>query len=179
MRPLMAIAQLVFALSCTLQGCGKVGGPGNQDTRGPRVGQLAPEIDGKDLEGQPLKLSDFRGKVVLLSFYGEWCHYCVKQFPHERSLAERFKDRPFVLLGVNSDPSPQDARYSALRHGLSWRAFFAGGVDGEIPRRYAISGWPSLFVIDATGVIRHVAHQADRDLEIAIQVSLADAESKQ
>src|SRR5262249_52363083 len=92
MRPLMAVAQLVFALSCTLQGCGKVGGPGSQDTRGPRVGQLAPEIDGKDLDGQSLKLSDFRGKVVLLSFYGEWCHYCVKQFPHELSLVERFKN---------------------------------------------------------------------------------------
>ena len=65
------------------------------------VGKPAPEIEGVDVDGKPLKLSDYRGKVVLLVFWGAWCGPCMALVPHERELAERYKGRPFTLLGVD------------------------------------------------------------------------------
>jgi peroxiredoxin len=174
-RPLIALTQMVFALSCTLQGCGKVGT--DSVARPVRLDQPAPEIEGEDLDGQPLKLSDYRGKVVLLSFYGEWCLYCVKQFPNEKALVEKYGDRPFVLLGVNSDADRTEAKQAALRHGLTWRAFWAQSADGKIPRRYNVRSWPTFILIDAQGTVRHVGHQADRELEVAIRVLLDEVEN--
>lgn len=76
MRPLLAIAQALFALAFTLQGCTRSDTPrgeGQQARAGaPRVGSLAPEIDGEDIDGVRFKLSDYRGKVVLLDFWGNW-----------------------------------------------------------------------------------------------------------
>ena len=69
------------------------------------VGKPAPEIDGPGLDGHPLKLSDYRGKVVVLVFWGSWCGPCMLQVPHERELAERHKDEPFALLGVDCEMS--------------------------------------------------------------------------
>jgi thiol-disulfide isomerase/thioredoxin len=88
-----------------------------------RLGVLAPEIAGRDLPGRPLKLSDHRGKVVLLVFWASWCGPCLAEVPHERALVEKFKDRPFVLLGVNGDQSVKSARETAAEYRMSWRSF--------------------------------------------------------
>src|SRR5581483_5671797 len=110
--------------------------------------------------------------------YGEWCHFCVKQFPNEKALVEKYKDRSFVLLGVNSDDDQRLAKRAAERHGLTWRSFWAESPDGKIPRRYRLQGWPTFFLLDANGVIRHVAHQVDREMDIAITVLLDELEHK-
>ena len=66
-------APAVLALAFTLWGCGKKEKPPpSMSTKGPQVGQLAPEIEGFDLNGQPFKLSDYRGRVVVLTFWGDW-----------------------------------------------------------------------------------------------------------
>ena len=64
----LALFGNVFALALTLQSCARVE-PG---PAGPSVGVPAPEIDGTDLDGAPMRLSDYRGKVVVLSFWGDW-----------------------------------------------------------------------------------------------------------
>ena len=68
-----------------------------------KVGAPAPEIDGEDLDGKPMKLSDYRGKVVVLGFWESAAPPCMAMVRRERTLADRLKDRPFVLLGVNAD----------------------------------------------------------------------------
>src|SRR5579885_1825503 len=75
MRPVICLGHLVLALSCTLQGCGKVGQEKSVAETGPRLGNPAPDFEATDLDGAPIKLSKYRGKVVLLSFYAEWCRY--------------------------------------------------------------------------------------------------------
>ena len=69
-----------------------------------QVGQAAPEIVGKDADGVEMRLSDHRGKVVELVFWGGWCGSCMASVPEERNLVDKMRGRPFVLLGVNSDP---------------------------------------------------------------------------
>ena len=74
------------------------------------VGKPAPEIDGVDLDGKPMKLSDYRGKVVVVVFWGSWCGPCMAEVPHERELVERLKGKPFALLGVDCEEDQQVAR---------------------------------------------------------------------
>src|SRR5215210_1120136 len=75
-----------------------------QPPEGKRVGNVCPEVAGFDADDKPVKLSDHKGKVVLISFWGTWCPPCRQQLPHERELVTgKYKDRPFVILGVAQD----------------------------------------------------------------------------
>ncbi len=67
------------------------------------VGKKAPEITGEDVDGKPMKLSEFRGKVVLLDFGShEHCGGCKLVYPRLRSTLDRLRSRPFVILGINN-----------------------------------------------------------------------------
>jgi thiol-disulfide isomerase/thioredoxin len=119
------------------------------------VGKLAPEIVGTDFEGKPLKLSQFRGKALLLVFWGTWCGPCMAELPHERELVERYQGRPFTVLGVNCG----DLRERALRTIESERITWPNWFDGEEPggpiaTQYHVQGFPTMYIIDHDGVIR-------------------------
>ena len=76
------------------------------------VGRIAPEIDGKDVDGVSFKLSDYRGKVVVLTFCGNWCGPCRAMYPDERILVKRLEDQPFALLSVDTDADRETLRKS-------------------------------------------------------------------
>jgi thiol-disulfide isomerase/thioredoxin len=119
------------------------------------VGKPAPEIEGVDVAGKPLKLSDYRGKVVVLVFWGSWCGPCMAQVPRERELVERLKGQPFALLGVDCEPDKDAARRAMARERMTWPNWYDGAPGmGPIANRYHIRGYPSVFLLDARGVIR-------------------------
>ena len=75
-------------------------------------------------------------------------------YPHERSLVEKFKDQPFVIIGVNSDPTLEHLRRAMKENDLTWPSFFdGGGTGGPIATRWGVHAWPTVFVIDQNGVI--------------------------
>ena len=121
-----------------------------------KVGQPAPEIEGTDLDGKPLKLSDFRGKVVALVFWGSWCGPCMREVPHERELVERYKGKPFALLGVNCREKAEAAKKTVESEKMAWPHWHDGDVDGgPIVEKFHVRQYPTIFVIDAKGIIRH------------------------
>jgi hypothetical protein len=88
-------------------------------------------------------------------------------YPHERSLVEKLKDKPFALLGVNSDPKER-LRSAMERERITWRSWWDGGSPGgPIARRWNVHGWPTIYVIDKHGVIRHKNYFGD--LEKAVE----------
>jgi thiol-disulfide isomerase/thioredoxin len=118
-------------------------------------GKMVPEISGGDLDGKHLKLSRYRGDVVVLSFWASWCGPCMQMIPLERALAERLKNQPFTMLGVNGDGSTADAKRAMQKEGVTWPSFWnQGGPNGAIADTWNIHGWPTVFVIDPNGVIR-------------------------
>ena len=120
-----------------------------------KVGQPAPEIMGVDFEGKPLKLSDYKGKVVALVFWATWCGPCMREIPRERDLVERLKDRPFALLGVNSDRDPAAAHQALASERITWPNWQDGGPEtGPIVARYHVRGFPTVLVLDSQGIIR-------------------------
>ena len=81
---------------------------------------------------------------------------------------EKFEGKPFVFLGVNGDPDRVVARGYQDKYQLNWRSFWDAGDNGKISKAYGIEGWPTTFVIDARGVIRHSGHDvpgAERAIE--------------
>src|SRR5262245_1672628 len=98
--------------------------------------------------------------------------------PHERSLVEKMKDRPFALIGVNSDTdfaTLKPTKFVAEK--ITWRSFSCGaeGASGAIPSTWGIGSWPTIFLIDAKGCLRNrwVGNPGKEALERAID-SLVD-----
>ena len=124
------------------------------------VGKVAPDIAGRDLDGTEFRLSDYRGKVVALIFSGEWCGICRTQYPYERLLLELYKTWPFAIVGVDSDADRDVARQAMTDRGLTYRAWWDGylpdNTGGPIATTWDVTGWPTVYVIDGTGVIRFV-----------------------
>jgi thiol-disulfide isomerase/thioredoxin len=117
------------------------------------VGRPAPEIEGEDAEGRRFKLSDHRGKVVVLSFWASWCPPCMELVPEERILVERMEGKPFVLLGINSDLTREKFREINSAKKVPWRSWW-NGVNELISTQWNVETWPTLYVLDRKGVIR-------------------------
>lgn len=140
------------------------------------IGKRAPEIDGRDVSGKALKLSDFRGKVVVISFWGTSCKPCMAMLPDEKKLVDRMKGRPFVLLGVNADVDRKKLADAIEKHGITWPNLW-DGRDPKLPicRKWLISAWPTIVVLDHKGVIRF-KHLRGRKLDAVVERLVKQAE---
>jgi hypothetical protein len=97
-------------------------------------------------------------------------------YPYERSLAEKYKNRPFVILGVNSDTDREHIRQASAREGITWRSWWAGGIEGAIPQLYQVQRWPTLYLLDARGIIRF-SPAPGQTLDDAIELLVREAEN--
>jgi len=100
-------------------------------------------------------------------------------YPHERSLVKRLEGKPFVLIGVNSDKDRTELKKAMETERITWRSFWNGGsTQGRISSRWDIQGWPTLFLIDAKGVIRHqhVSSPGEKKLDEEIDKLIAEVE---
>lgn len=141
------------------------------------VGALAPEIEAGDLDDVEFKLSDYRGKVVLLAFWGNWWGPCRSLYPHTRAFLERYRDEPFEVVGVNSDTQRDSLRLVMEKQKIRWRSFWNGpkGPDGPISKAWGVDDWPTVCMLDSKGVIRYRATEVDIPaLEELIQKLLAE-----
>jgi hypothetical protein len=101
--------------------------------------------------------------------------------PHERSLVEKWKHRPFVLLGVNSDGTDTEeglANYKkqCAETGVTWRSFRNESTDPPIADTWRVQGWPTLFYIDHEGVIRHKNVRGEAEMEQVLEAMIEAAE---
>jgi len=77
-------------------------------------------------------------------------------FPHERSLVKQLADKPFALIGVNSDEDLEQLQEVVKEKDITWRSFWNGenGTAGPISIQWSVKSWPTIYVVDAKGVIR-------------------------
>jgi hypothetical protein len=95
-------------------------------------------------------------------------------YSHERSLVQRYADRPFAFVGVNVDPDRDEARRAIEKNALNWRSWW-DGADGSIARHWGVRSFPNIFVTDHHGIIRF--HQVrGPDLEAAVEQLLRELE---
>jgi hypothetical protein len=101
-------------------------------------------------------------------------------YPHERSLVKRLEGKPFALVGVNSDRDKAELKKAMEKENITWRSFWNGGTGGPISTRWGVQGWPTLYLIDHKGVIRHkhVGSPGDKVLDDEIDKLVKEAEDK-
>lgn len=138
-------------------------------------GQVAPEIEGTDVSGKRMKLSDQRGKVVMLVFWGSWCEPCMAEVPHERKLMATYAGRPFTVIGINSGDSKDKAAKTIKDNKMTWPSFH-DGPDGPIVGRWNVSSFPTVYLLDAKGVIRVKDLLDEEDADKVIEESVKEAE---
>ena len=141
-------------------------------------GKPAPEIEGTDADGKSFRLSDFKGKVVLLIFSANWCGGCVELHPMERNLVEKYRDRPFVMLGVNRDVKVDTLKADTVSGEITWRCWW-DGMHGPIRERWNANGIPSIILLDDKHTFQNVAinrYTTQEEIEQAIDALLKKAQ---
>ena len=109
-----------------------------------------------ELNGKPMMLSGYRGKVVVLNFWASWCPPCVAETASLNSLQERIESRGGTVLGVNVDEDPDAYKRFLVQHGVTfptWRDPSVQGTTGKVALDYGTSVYPETYVIDRRGKI--------------------------
>lgn len=123
-----------------------------------QLGMEAPEIIGEDLEGRSMRLTDFRGQIVLLEFWADSQVACRATYKHNKSMYEKFAiTGRYAHFGVNCDDDQGYAKHRAHAAELYWRSIWNGpdGLAGGIAQLWNVSSMPTFYVIDEKGIIRH------------------------
>jgi thiol-disulfide isomerase/thioredoxin len=130
-------------------------------TPAPEIGRLAPDFTLIDLEGNRVTLSDFRGKVVFINFWNQWCPPCRAEMPEIEAVYQEYKNKDVVVIGVDILPweilkgyDESDVRQYVQQGGFSWT--FVLDTTGEVTANYEVIAIPTSFFIDREGIIRAV-----------------------
>lgn len=142
-----------------------------------QVGMPAPEVNTVDEFGNAFKLSDFKGKVTVIAFWGIWCAPCRAQIPMERELVARYKDKPFAILGVNTDSKKDEYMKFVVDNGITWKNSWQGSTTGPWCTAWGIQRFPTYFVLDAQGVIRFTNQGGGQPVGNAVDHLMSELES--
>jgi peroxiredoxin len=152
---------------------------GPSPSQGLRPGDLAPallihdqsgaEVPLSDLDGNPIRLEDLRGKAVWLNFFASWCPPCQSETPVLRDIAERYRDQGLEVVGISvQETNRDDVAAYADRYQLGYTV--GADLTGEIFRGYRLWGLPTSFFIGPDGAIRSIVLAPLNEAGAAAQV---------
>ena len=158
----LAVAMLCAGLAVATPGC-NFSGP-------PQTGDIAPEFVLQSIAGATRKLSNYRGKVVLVNLWATWCPPCVAELPILERLAADYADKGLVVLAVAGDEDIQAVRDFLAKSPVKLEVLL--DPNGAIGTRYGITGYPETFFVDRQGRLRdkiigplpHEGREADAQL---------------
>jgi len=125
-----------------------------QQVNASEVGELAPDFTLKATSGENLKLTEQRGKIVLLNFWASWCGPCRQEMPILENLYTKFKDLGVTVWGVNVEQENQAGRDFLNGLSLSFPILF--DASNQISADFDVAAMPTTAIIDRNGVIRYV-----------------------
>ena len=138
---------------------------GAAPANGLRVGEIPPELtftgpNGQltpltDLDGKPVRLADLRGKAVWINFWASWCPPCQSETPVLRDIADRYRDRGLVVVGISvQESSPSNVAAYASKYQLGYT--IAADSTGDVFRSYRLYALPTQFFLGPEGAIRAI-----------------------
>ena len=135
------------------------------------AGNRAVDFEKRALNGQTVKLSGLRGKVVLVDFWASWCEPCKKELPLLGTLAQKLKAKGIEIVTVNIDDKKENAEAFLRAHNLA-ALTVVHDADKSIVGKYEPPKMPSSFVVDKNGVVRQVNAGFDPGDEAKIEKEL-------
>ena len=137
-------------------------------------GSMAMDFTKNDVDGKPVKLSDFRGKWVLLDFWASWCGPCREENPNVLKYYNSFKDKGFTVLGVSLDDNAANWKKAIAEDKMPWTQVSSlQGWKDPVSQEYAVEGIPSNLLIDPKGII-HARNLRGDDLGKKLKELIAE-----
>ena len=128
-----------------------------------RMGATLPDFDFKAMDGTPKKLSDFRGKYLMIDFWGTWCGPCVGEIPFIKKAYETYQSKGFEVLGMDNelpDVTADDfakglekVRAFVTKEGVTWTQAQTESIKPLYEKRFQIVAWPTMILLDPAGKI--------------------------
>ncbi len=156
------IALLVYALATSGHSSGAATNSGETmptnlrpayDVRKAVVGKPVPDFALPATNGATVRLSQFRGKPVVLAFFASWCHPCEEELPALEKIADANPDR-LTVVGVNYDDIDSDTRRFVNRLGVTFPTLIESEVTNPVAAKYGVHEIPISYLIDANGVLQ-------------------------
>lgn len=114
----------------------------------------APAFTLVDLDGKNVSLSDFRGKWVILDFWGSWCGWCIKGFPELKEIYAKYPDK-LVIVGIDNRDSVEDWKAAVAKHQLPWVNLY-NPQESTLTKEYGVSGFPTKIIVNPEGKIANI-----------------------
>jgi len=134
------------------------------------VQTAAPDFTLKSQKGDNLKLSELRGKVILINFWASWCGPCRQEMPVLNELYQHYRPLDFTVLGVNVEQNSNDAKSLLKDVTVSFPVLFDNA--NKVSKLYDVKGMPSTVLVDRDGNIRyvHMGYQPGTEAEYQAQI---------
>jgi peroxiredoxin len=128
----------------------------------------------KDMHGATVRLSDYKGKVILLNYWATWCGPCKVEIPDLVALQEKYKDQGLIILGVSQDDDPETLRAFASAYKMNYPVLVGRDQPDLLDAQGPLWGLPTSYLIGRDGVIctRHLGPAKKEDFEREIKALL-------
>ncbi len=147
---------------------------GRRDNKDPLEGKPPPALQVREwynTQGKIPNLSDLKGKVVVIDFWGTWCAPCRESMPKLKKLLDQHADKGLVIIGVHSTVGGHTVPEFLVNHNVTWP--IAVDRDGRTVAGWAVDSYPDYYLIDRSGTLR-VADLENDALESAVEILLAE-----
>ncbi|MDA1307100.1 MAG: TlpA disulfide reductase family protein [Acidobacteria bacterium] len=172
--PWVARWTVALGLAATLMvlplGCAPDGGS-HEELATPEGAELAKlDYTLKDMDGKDVRLSDFRGRPMVINFWATWCAPCRHEIPAFVELVEKYRDQQFIVLGISVDDSPEDLRTFAAEFKMNYPVLVGLGHD-ELQEHYGAYSLPVSWFVRADGTVdyKHTGTQTKEWFEERIK----------
>ena len=136
------------------------------------VGKQFPDFAETDLEGKPLSVAGYKGKVLLVDFWATWCGPCIRELPNVKKAYTKYHGEGFEVLGISLDSDKDKLTGFLQKNEMPWKQFFDGqGWKNKLAQQYGVGSIPATFLLDGEGKV--IARDLrGSDLEAAVAKAL-------
>jgi peroxiredoxin len=136
-------------------------------------GTKFPDFQETDLDGKPLSISNYKGKLVMIDFWATWCGPCVHELPNVLTTYGKYHDKGFEIIGVSLDNDKDKLTSFIKEKNVNWPQYFDGkGWQNKLASKYGVNSIPSTYLLDGEGTIIGKSLRGNA-LEAAVAKALA------